>query len=546
MKKALKINISGIIFHIDEDAYEKLKSYLKSIELLFADKQGGKEIIDDIESRIAELFQSRTGPQKQVITIADVDEVTGIMGDPRDFVEDSEDEEPAGATRARPSRRGGRRLYRDPENAILGGVCSGLGSYFAIDPLVIRILFAVLFIAGYGVWGLVYIILWIFIPKAVSISQRLEMRGERVTVSNIEKTVKDEYEAVRENFRKLEKTDGYKQTSSAIGEIFQALGRIVVVIARIVLVLIGVALVFLGFILLMSFLGVFFLESTIFSLGWFSGSIFPLSQFLSAFIDPANLSIILIALFVAVLIPLIMIIYGGIKLIFQIRAKDRGIGIAALVIWIASISVLFTFGVIESRKYAFRGSSTENLMIEEIPSRTLYLKLNENINLTSLEELTWFGGHPQGTVRFHGPRRIFHPQIPATGIYTDPGSGMFWARSSLTIRYTSAGEPEIVVEKNARGSSYLYSELNAENIGYSCEIADSVLIIDHMFTSGQGELWNFAEVNVRLNLPEGYNVHIGDRMNRIITSARTTDGTRISSLTGKKWMMTEEGLQPAD
>ena len=548
MKKAIKINISGVIFHIDDDAYEKLKSYLKSVELYFSGKEGGKEIVDDIESRIAELFQIRvTEQKKEVITITDVTEVTAIMGDPSDFVEEAEDSEEetesaTGKTR-RTVRRGAKRLYRDPENAVFGGVCGGLGAYFGIDPVILRIIFVVLLIAGYGTWGLVYIILWIALPKAVSIAQKLEMRGERVTISNIEKTVKQEYEEVKTNFKNFEKSDSYKQASSAVGEIFQVLGRIVVVIAKVILILIGVALVFAGFVLLMSFLGVFFFKSTLFSFGWFSGSFFPLSQFLSAFIDPVNLSVILVALFFAVIIPLIMIIYGGIKLIFQIRSRDRGIGILALIIWIASISVLLTLGFIESRKYAFMGTARENVIIAPPPSGILYLQLNENVDISSLEDLTWFQSPTRGIYRFHSPSKSSYRYHSSTrGIYMDKVNEILWSRPSLSIRYTSADEAELVIEKRARGSSQFYSELNAENIVYNRALTDSLLILDNMFTTDSEEFWNFAGVSIRLNLPDGYSVHMGERMDRIVTSARNTDGAEISSMTGKKWQMTGSGL----
>ena len=524
MKKALKINISGIIFHIDEDAYEKLKGYLKTVELYFSGREGGKEIIDDIESRIAELFQSRTGQQKQVITIDDVDEVTGIMGDPSDFVEELDEEEASAPRQTKTTRRSGKRLYRDPENSVLGGVCGGLGAYFAIDPVIIRILFAVLFIAGYGLWGLVYIILWIAIPRAVSISQRLEMRGERVTVSNIEKTVKEEYESVRENFKNIEKTDGYKQASSAIGEIFNVLGRIVVALAKVVAVIIGIALVFAGFVLLMAFLGVFFLKSTAFSFGWFDGAIFPVNQFLSAFVDPSNLTIMLVALFFAITIPLISIIYGGIKLVFNIRGRDRGIGIVALIIWIASLSVLFSFGLIEGRKFAFRGTVQENVIVTPPPSNTLYLQLNENVNVRSLEDITWF-------------------DHPFRGIYSDPERKTFHSRPSLSIRRARIDEPELIIERRARGASQLRSELNAEGLLYSWELKDSILVFDNLFSLPPGHTWNFPELTLRLNLPEDHKVHIGDRMDRIITSARTAERVRIQSMTGKKWRMTENGLE---
>ncbi|TVR74456.1 MAG: PspC domain-containing protein, partial [Marinilabiliales bacterium] len=367
MKKAIKINLGGVIFHIDEDAYERLSSYLKSVELYFSKKDGGNEIVDDIEARMAELFQAKVSEKKkEAITLEDVEEVTSIMGDPSEFVEEAEEiagESEGGAKKARRTTRTSKRLYRDPDNSVLGGVCGGLGAYFGIDPVILRILFVILFILGRGVWGIVYIVLWIAIPKAISIAQKLEMRGEKVTISNIEKGVKQEYEDVKANWKNIEKSEGYKRTRSSVEEIFQVIGRIFLVVARIVLILVGVALVFAGFVVLMSFLGVFFFQSTIFSIGWFSGSFFPLSQFLSAFVEPVNLTVFLVALFFAVIIPLVSIIYGGIKLVFNLKAKDGGLGVVALVIWVASISVMLSLGFIESRKYAFGGVYQENVVL---------------------------------------------------------------------------------------------------------------------------------------------------------------------------------------
>ncbi len=543
MKKAIKINISGLIFHIDEDAYEKLKSYLKTVELYFSRKDEGREIIDDIESRIAELFQTRvTEKKKEVITIEDVNEVTGIMGDPSEFLEEAgempgEPEQPEeGAKRSRRTVRSARRLYRDPDNAVLGGVCGGLGAYFGIDPVIIRILFVILFFIGHGVWAIVYIVLWIAIPKAVSIAQRLEMRGERVTVSNIEKTVKQEYEDVKANWKNIEKTEGYRQARSSVEEILHVIGRIFVVIAKIVLILVGVALVFAGFILLMSFLGVFFFQSTIFSLGWFSGSFFPLSQFLSAFVEPVNMTVFLAALFLVIIIPLISIIYTGIKMTFRISARDSGLGIVALILWIAGISVLFTLGFIESRKYAFRGIYQENMTITAPPSKTLYLQVDEAVDMTRLEDLFKF--------RSHMGWRTHHAHGPVRGIYVDQEGETFWSRPSLSIRHTNLSEPELSVVKTARGPGQLAAELNAERVSYNWELRDSVLIFSNLFTTEPEKPWNFGGVSLRLSLPEGYSVKLGEGTDRIITSASNTKGIGIQSMTGKRWVMTKEGLAP--
>jgi phage shock protein PspC (stress-responsive transcriptional regulator) len=523
MKKAIKINISGVIFHIDDDAYDRLNIYLKSVEIYFSGKEGGKEIIDDIESRIAELFQSRVSAQKEVITLGDVIEVTAIMGDPSEFVDEAEEEELSSTQPGKRQGRGSRRLYRDPDNAVLGGVCGGMGAYFGIDPVIIRVIFAVLFIVGYGIWGLVYIVLWIALPKAVSIAQKLEMRGEHVTISNIEKKVRHEYEEVKANFRKIEKSDGYKQAASSVEEIFQVLGRIIVALVKVVLVILGIGLVFSGFILLMSFLGIFFFNIPLPSFDWIEGSFLPLNQSLPAFIDPGILSIMLVALFFTIIIPLIVIIYGGIKLIFQIRTKDRGLGILALIIWVISISVLFSLGIVEARKYVYRGVVQENVLIETPGSGTLYLTLDEQVNPLELQDLTWFGN-------------------PLRGLYADPGSQVIYSRPSLIIRHTSADTPQIVIERTAQGSSQLYSELNAEEILYGLELRDSVIIFDNMFTLPAGKQWNFAELSIRLDLPEGQKIHLGERMDRIITRARTSETTRIPSMTGKKWQMTGERL----
>jgi phage shock protein PspC (stress-responsive transcriptional regulator) len=521
MKKAVKINLGGVIFHIDEDAYEELKRYLNSVGLFF-DRREGKEIIDDIETRIAELFQSRISTLDQVITINHVSEVIEIMGKPSDFAGEAEDSDLLTGRLENKQIRSGRRLYRDPEGSVLGGVCSGLGVYFGINPLWIRILFIILLIAGYGTWALVYIILWIAVPRAVTISQRLEMRGEPVTVSNIERSIKEEYEGVKSGFRNIEKTEGYRQTVSAVDEIFQVMGRIIVALVKVIAVLAGVVLVFSGLVMLIAFLGLIVFN---FTPGWISGEIFPINHFLSAFIVPSNLTIILVALFFAIIIPLIAIIYGGIKLIFRLRTRDRGFGLIMLVIWILSISVLFTMSIMEGRKFAYRGSSQENVVIIPPPSNTLYLQYNEKISPTSLQEFTLLGRTPQG------------------GIYNDPEREVYYSRPALSIRYAAVDLPELIIERKVRGPGPMQAEISAEKIVYNWEQNDSILIFDNFFSLDPGRLWNFAELNLRLTLPEDQQVHIGERMDRLITSARSTERVRIQSMTGRKWRMTKEGLK---
>jgi len=206
MKKTLDINIRGIVFHIDDDAYEKLNKYLSEINAHFKSKKGQEDIINDIENRIVELFQQKLTEKKQVIILEDVNEVIAVMGHPSDFDQDSEEETTTsmGSGLKRPKR-----LFRDIENRMIGGVCSGLGAYFNIDQMWFRIGFLISVLIG-GAGILVYLVLWIIIPPAKTVSEKLEMQGDPVTISNIEKAFKEEMNELKDKLEDL--TEQAKQT----------------------------------------------------------------------------------------------------------------------------------------------------------------------------------------------------------------------------------------------------------------------------------------------------------------------------------------------
>jgi phage shock protein PspC (stress-responsive transcriptional regulator) len=182
MKKAISANIAGTLFQIDEDAYIKLEQYFHRIEAGYNYSAEGKEIIADLEIRITELLIGRIKDRSSIITIEDVNWAIGVLGKPEDLGA-SQGNQSSG--RDNPYYRVVRRLYRDPDNKVLGGVCSGLGAYFEIDPVLIRVIFVLLLFVGFG--PLAYIILWIVIPKAYTVTQKLEMHGEAPTPENIRK-----------------------------------------------------------------------------------------------------------------------------------------------------------------------------------------------------------------------------------------------------------------------------------------------------------------------------------------------------------------------
>ncbi len=196
MKRAISINLGGIVFNIDDDAYRELQAYLTQIESCFSDREESKEIMNDIEVRIAELFNERITDYKKVITSKDVNDIIDIMGGPEQFGETENESTHKQRERFGPS--GYRRMYRDPDNRILGGVCSGMSAYWQIDPIILRILFVIAFL-GFGTGLIIYIILWIVLPEAKTKAQKLEMMGEKVNVSNIGKAFKEEFNNVKNN-----------------------------------------------------------------------------------------------------------------------------------------------------------------------------------------------------------------------------------------------------------------------------------------------------------------------------------------------------------
>lgn len=200
MKKTQSINIRGIIIIFDEDAFQRLNSYLDEINKYFKTKKGYEDIINDIETRIAELLQQKLNDKKQVITIEDVEEVIAIMGHPSDFDMDTEED----ATKSPDTYRRRRRLFRDMDHRLIGGVCAGLGAYFNTDMVWFRVAFVIaLFLGGSSI--LVYLVLWIVVPPARTVSEKLEMQGDPVTISNIERSFKDEMSGLKDKLHDLTK-----------------------------------------------------------------------------------------------------------------------------------------------------------------------------------------------------------------------------------------------------------------------------------------------------------------------------------------------------
>jgi len=211
MNKTISINLGSIFFHIDEIAFNKLKSYLDDIKLYLHNEESKDEIINDIEVRIAEIFMEERQDEQQVISVEVVEKVIKIMGNPEDYrVDDTTDYQDF----SKENYKSYRKLYRDKDTSILGGVSAGFGHYFRIDAIWIRVLFILMGIFSAGTGVIIYIACWLLIPPALTTSEKLAMRGKPINFSNIEQKVKENYEKFTQKMDDIDYEKYKAQTKS--------------------------------------------------------------------------------------------------------------------------------------------------------------------------------------------------------------------------------------------------------------------------------------------------------------------------------------------
>ncbi|MFR5660400.1 MAG: PspC domain-containing protein, partial [Butyricimonas faecihominis] len=302
---------------------------------------------DDIENRIGELFtENLKGQFREVITLDDVDQAIATMGAPDDIIDG--DEQPR-----KPAPKQAKKLYRNPDNKVLGGVAGGLAAYWGISPLLIRIGFALLSFY-YGIFIIVYIILWIAVPKAKTTKQKLEMKGENINVSNIERSIKDEYQEIKNG-----------KGAAFMNRVGEGLCEVFTMIGKVLAIIIGVALFAGGIFMLFAFLSTLFLPNLY---PWKSGFM----ELAYAF-TPLNFILGKIAISFLIGIPIIMIIYMAIKLLFSFKSNNKVIALSALSCWMMGLVMLIVVGISEGRSWSIKVPAMENRSNSVNRTRSSYL-----------------------------------------------------------------------------------------------------------------------------------------------------------------------------
>ncbi len=530
MKTTIKINLSGQIFTLDEDAYQALKDYLDSISQRFRNTEEGNEIIGDIESRIAELFQEKINEKKQVITIDDVRDIIQVMGQPEEFLDD---EETSGDAEGKAYRNGKktRKFYRDPDNAVIGGVCSGLAAYFGIETWLMRLLWIIFFLAtGGGVIFLLYIVLWIAVPKATTAAEKLEMRGEKVTVSNIEKTIREEYDTVKENvkegYQKVRNSREMKKTRHVLDEIFHAFGQFILILFKIVLFILGFALIIGGLVAISALTLGFFFSSSIFPIRFFGADIHSFAEIFGVFGDPTNLTLISIALFFTIVIPIIALIYGGIKVMFRFKANDRMIGLTALVLWILSLVFLLSMAAFEGLQFTDHGMTSTNYELGAFPSDTLVVRMNPDPGIEGFSD-DWYTSYDDDWYVLSTDERVY-------------------GKIDLNILPGSFEEWEIAVRKNFRGWTSAEATMNASRIDYQWRQESSTLVLDPYFSILKPNKWRAHNTKVSIMVPEGKYIRLDENTRYFLDRVESPDELWKHEIAGEVWKMSGEGLVALD
>ena len=336
MKKTLTVNLGGTVFHIDEDAYRLLDNYLSNLKIHFRKEAGADEIIDDIERRISELFAEKLTAGSQVITITDVEEVIARMGKPEDMEAENDSEPSVGnATRTTIHRR----LYRNPDDKLLGGVISGMAAYLGWDVTLLRLLLLVVLICGVGTLIPVYIVCWLVIPEARTAAEKLSMRGEAVTVENIGKTVTDGFEKVANGVNDYMKSDKPRT-------ILQKLGDALVMVAgwffKICLVIFAIICSPLLFVFGVVFVALLF-AAVMVAIGGGAAliSMFPTFDVILP-TSPLSAIVMYIAGILLVGIPLVSLVWAIFSQIFKWQPMASGLKWTLVILWMVSAAV---FGI---------------------------------------------------------------------------------------------------------------------------------------------------------------------------------------------------------
>jgi len=488
MKKTLMINLGGIVFHIDDDAYKMLNDYLGKLETHFIRMEGYREILDDIEARMAEILREKRPDADRVITAEDVKEVVATMGQP---VEIDQEEEP-GKSKMPGEGKGQKRFYRNPEEKVVGGVCSGIAAYLHVDPVWIRLLFVALCFAG-GFGFLLYLILWIVIPEAQSTAERLEMRGRTINIRNIESSVREGLSGIGSKIGSMagESAETIRRARTGSGEFFETAGKSLVEILRFLLrgmlILTGGMLVLIGFALLVVFAA--------YLLGWTGGiyadNDYTLLDFphLASLTVGCNMPVVYLQAILLIFlgIPAFMLFYNGLRMVFRFN-RHRYLILTMMNIWLVG---LFFLAWSSLRIYGYYKTAEETRM--EIP-----------LEKPSCDTLTVSLIPDDPGMRYLRSEQYVLVNDMKTVITDDHE---LYLLPGVRVEESPDSLFSVIQVTHANGKSRIEAHQHLANIRFRCAASGTALRISPFVRLPRESCWRGQMVDLIIRVPRGKHVH---------------------------------------
>jgi phage shock protein PspC (stress-responsive transcriptional regulator) len=520
MNQTINANISGIVFHVDIDAYELLKEYLGKIKSHFSDSEERTEIMQDIEMRIAELFSETIKKPEMVVNKAEVERVIKIMGKPEQYIIDKEDDtdyEKKESSYNKDSKSyTDKKLFRNPDERILGGVASGIAAYLNVDTVWVRLFFviAAVFI-GFGFPA--YIVLWIAMPEAKTVADKLKMKGEPINIESIKKTFDYEAGRVNESFKHLNSNKFIKKFGPTVENIFKGLGDLIIYISKAFIKIIALITLFVGLTLLMI---IFLIYSGLESMVSLTSNGVMLVQYEDllnlVLVSDTYLMLALIGIFLLVSIPVFSLIYFSSIILFNVK-KSGIFGTLLFLLFLIGFIISLSIGLNLSNDY----SKTQQIENKQTISKS------ENV-FNIIANDSYMPGKP-----------VLESEFPIISFDKDSIYQGFIHFSVLKSKTNDFYFEETIESK---GNSHKDALQKAENVGYFYQLNDSSLFLNKYLSVPKGDRLKGQAVSIKLYLPLYQVIYLDNSLKNIIYDVKNVSNTNELNMLSKKWVMLESGL----
>jgi len=497
MKKNFSVNIGSRLFHIDEDAYELLQAYLGRLRTFFASDEGWDEILTDIEMRIAELLEQKNAAGPAIITLQHIEEIIAGMGEP-DQLSGSNETSAKGKTKGK--------LYRDPDNRQIGGVCAGIAAWFGVDPLWVRISFAFITLM-YGTGAIIYLILWIILPEAGTTSEKLEMQRRIINIGTLRNEVASAGSGLRKTGSSFMQSLGIfiRFVTEIIARLFKFLFQLLRRAAGAFILLIVMSL-FIG-------VSLAYLIREYVEFGMYHLDITTLPHGIAWLLPGAAVRWQAYAALALLFIGLAgLLLYSGLRLLLKwppIRGQ---------VLSLFALLVLAGLIIAGSAVHQYSGTTDKSSSLSQSITVALKLKKIRLSEGTSDREKYW---------------------SPLSGKWIDGRKNDVLGDISLSVRPAPGDSLIITTIKSASAANEMWASDYAHNITNAYKFQDTLLVIDPYFRIPFRDGMHYQKAEVIIGIPVGSEVSIDQDWWWKINYTDFTDGRNE----GGKYLMTSAGLK---